>query len=149
MDIGVKAFVVFEGKILLILRDNIPTIPFPDFWNLPGGGVEEGEDFDTALRRELVEEIGVIPADIVRMGTESFDDNRTVIRYLVCLDTDEVGQLKLGDEGQEMRFFEFGEILKLPVPPYLGDFVHKNKEYLKMIIEDGAEIIPEKLGLTS
>jgi len=149
MDIGVKAFVVFEGKILLILRDNVPTIPYPDFWNLPGGGVEKGEDFDTALRRELMEEIGMIPANIVRIGVESFDDNRTVIRYLVRLDTDEVEQLKLGDEGQEMKFFAFDEMLKLPMPPYLGNFVQKNKEYLKMIIEDGAEIIPEKLGLAS
>jgi len=149
MDIGVKAFVVFEGKILLILRDNVPTIPYPDFWNLPGGGVEKGEDFDIALRRELMEEIGMIPANIVRIGVSSFDDNRTVIRYLVRLDTDEVEQLKLGDEGQEMKFFAFDEMLKLPMPPYLGNFVQKNKEYLKMIIEDGAEIIPEKLGLAS
>ena len=147
MDIGVKAFVVFEGKILLILRDNVPTISYPNFWNLPGGKVEDGEDFDTALRRELVEEIGVIPANIVHMGMEKFEDGKTVIRYLIRLNKKEAEKIKLGDEGQEMKFFGIDEALKLPLPPYLGNFVLKNKEYLKIIVEDEAEIIPEKFGL--
>ncbi len=147
MDIGVKAFIVFEGKVLLILRDNIPTIAYPNYWNLPGGGVEDGEDFDTALRRELGEEISVIPANIVRMGTETFDDKRVVIRYLSRLDTEEVARLKLGDEGQEMKFCTVDETLQLPLPPYLGNFISKNKESLRGIVENDADVIPEKLGL--
>lgn len=33
--------------------------PFPDFWQFPQGGVDKGEDLETAARRELAEETGV------------------------------------------------------------------------------------------
>ncbi len=147
MNIGVKAFVIYEGRMLLILRDDVPTIPYPNTWNLPGGGVEKGEDFDTALKRELTEEIGMIPKTILRMGIESFDDKRTVVRYLVRLEEEEVEKLKFGDEGQEMRFFAFDDLLRLPFSPYLGNFISKNRIYLKRIIEHNEKLVPEKLGL--
>ena len=48
-----------DGKLLIYLRDDKPTIPFPNHWDLFGGHVEEGETPEQALCRELREEIGV------------------------------------------------------------------------------------------
>jgi ADP-ribose pyrophosphatase YjhB (NUDIX family) len=39
-----------------------------NYHKLPGGGVEEGEDFEAALRRELIEEIGCTVAKIQELG---------------------------------------------------------------------------------
>jgi len=50
-----------EGKILLQLRDNIPTIVYPGYWAFFGGHLEPGEDPDAGVRRELEEEIGYGP----------------------------------------------------------------------------------------
>jgi len=42
-----------EGRVLLAHRRDI------DWWNLPNGGMEAGETVDEALRREVLEELGV------------------------------------------------------------------------------------------
>jgi len=42
-----------EGRVLLARRRDI------DWWNLPHGGMEAGETVDEALRREVMEELGV------------------------------------------------------------------------------------------
>ena len=46
-----------RGWVLLQHRDeHAPTAP--DQWGIVGGHVEDGEDFDTAVHRELLEETG-------------------------------------------------------------------------------------------
>lgn len=48
-----------DGKLLIYLRDDKPDIPFPNYWDLFGGHVEEGETPEQALVRELQEELGI------------------------------------------------------------------------------------------
>jgi len=56
------AAIIFEndnGEFLLYKRDNKPGIPFPGYWDLIGGHVEEGETPEQALVREVKEEIDI------------------------------------------------------------------------------------------
>lgn len=48
-----------NGEFLLYLRENKPSIPFPDHWDLIGGHIEEGETPEEALEREVKEELGI------------------------------------------------------------------------------------------
>jgi 8-oxo-dGTP diphosphatase len=48
-----------EGRLLVYLRDNKPTIPFPNCWDFFGGHIEELETPEQALVREVKEEVGV------------------------------------------------------------------------------------------
>ena len=54
-----------EDRVLLVRWE----LPGPDglvhVWGTPGGGVEADEDFETALRREVAEELGL---DAVTIG---------------------------------------------------------------------------------
>jgi 8-oxo-dGTP pyrophosphatase MutT (NUDIX family) len=51
------AILLYQGKFLLQLRDNLPEIAYPGCWGLFGGHLEPGETPLTALKRELLEEI--------------------------------------------------------------------------------------------
>lgn len=54
-------------------------IDSPDAWQMPQGGIDEGEDIITAAFRELREEIGTDKADIIRIADKK-------IRYDVPFD---------------------------------------------------------------
>lgn len=53
---GARGIIEHDGKFLLVRN-----IVSPDFWCLPGGGVESGEDILSAITREIVEETGIVP----------------------------------------------------------------------------------------
>lgn len=57
----VATALVFDrnNRLLIYLRDEKPEIPFPGYWDLFGGRVEEGETPEVALVRELKEELGI------------------------------------------------------------------------------------------
>ncbi|MFH7241917.1 MAG: NUDIX domain-containing protein [Spirulina sp.] len=58
----VAVAILYQGDhFLLQLRDDIPGILYPGHWGFFGGHMEPGEDPLTAMRRELLEEIGYVP----------------------------------------------------------------------------------------
>ncbi len=61
------------GRILLQLRDDIPTIPFPGMWAIPGGMLEPGETPLACIERDGEEELGVriAPAEVAHLMTRT------------------------------------------------------------------------------
>lgn len=55
--LGVGALIFSENEILLVERGREPL---KGFWSLPGGILEIGEKLDTAIRREVLEETGLM-----------------------------------------------------------------------------------------
>jgi 8-oxo-dGTP diphosphatase len=68
-----------DGKFLMQLRDNIPTILYPGLWGLFGGHMEAGETPEIAVVREVIEEIGFEIVTPQKFGC--YSDDR-VIRHV-------------------------------------------------------------------
>jgi 8-oxo-dGTP diphosphatase len=78
----VAAAIVRDGRVLAARRG--PGMSLPGAWEFPGGKVEAGEDDAAALRRELVEELG-IPVDVGPFLASAVHDYPHVSIELVLL----------------------------------------------------------------
>lgn len=52
-----------DDKLLMGMKDPNGGGVYADCWHIPGGGVDENETQEHALRRELLEEVGIDMAD--------------------------------------------------------------------------------------
>ncbi len=67
MMVGIPAIIKnSKGEILLGKRSN-KMIYYPNLWGLPGGIAEYGETIESAIKREIKEEIGV-DSTIIKYG---------------------------------------------------------------------------------
>lgn len=77
---SVRVAVLDEAGRVLLLR---AVLPEEEWWELPGGGIEPGETYEEAAKRELVEETGIavdrLDHDLATVDTEFFFNGR---RYL-------------------------------------------------------------------
>lgn len=126
----VSAVVVADRKILLLQRDDSLGIRDPNCWQLPGGGVEDGEMPDDAIKRELQEEIGIIP-DSLRFLTSPSAETQA---YYARLTDEEARNIKKGDEGKDLRFFSFDELSQIPLTQKLKDVIQSQGNVLKSLL---------------
>ena len=70
MRIGVGIIVLNnENKVFVGKRKDNPG----DKWQMPQGGVDEGEDFLTAMKRELLEETGIKNIKIIKKIEKTYE----------------------------------------------------------------------------
>lgn len=71
------------GILLLNRYDQIfvgERLDRPDAWQMPQGGIDDGEEPETAALRELEEEIGVLADQVEMLGqTADWVDRKSVV----------------------------------------------------------------------
>jgi G:T/U-mismatch repair DNA glycosylase/ADP-ribose pyrophosphatase YjhB (NUDIX family) len=132
---SVRALVVDANDRVLLMRFENPATG-ATWWATPGGGIEQGEDHDAALRRELSEEIGLHDFELGPVFWElerTFPWDRRLIRqnntiYVVRVSAHEPApSVDLLDEGVSgFRWWTIDEMARTDerlTPPGLVDRV--------------------------
>ena len=120
MGKSTAAYIVNNNQLLLLLRDNIPTISDPNKWDTPGGGVEGEESYEECLIRELVEELelNLGSSRLIYLWESITPKGNTEHSYLIKISEFEKSSLIL-HEGQKMEFFSFDSLAKLELTKHL------------------------------
>lgn len=146
---GIQLFLVCEGKLLLILRDNKPDIRvdpvngihFPNTWALMGGGVDEGENFFQAAAREAQEELG-IEFQLQILGVSAKGN----CFFFAEIEPELADQIQLG-EGQEFKFFKPEELDDLDLGGAIRVYLDKYREAIIEMVVAGKPAKGNQLGL--
>ncbi|MEO0457646.1 MAG: NUDIX hydrolase [Cyanobacteria bacterium P01_A01_bin.114] len=96
-----------NNTFLMQLRDDIPTIIYPGHWAFFGGHIESGEDPHTAVKRELIEEIGYAAPKLDLF--KRWDDGKVIRHFFHGALTVSLDELEL-NEGQDMSLCTVEEI---------------------------------------
>ena len=67
-----RLVLIDERGHVLLFRQSINGVTF---WGIPGGGVERGETWEDAARREAAEELGASEIDLTRLWSDHSDRN--------------------------------------------------------------------------
>lgn len=110
--VAVGVLVRADGCFLLTSRPEGKV--YAGYWEFPGGKVERGETVEAALRRELVEEIGITIGAVHPWRVELVDYPHALVRLHFCKVFDWQGELHM-HEGQSFAW----EALPVQVQPVL------------------------------
>jgi len=112
---GCKIALFCDDRILTILRDDKSNIPYPNMWELPGGGCEGNESPFECAAREVFEELGIhLSKDCLLWGkvypSMLFAGKESV--FLVGkLTQEQFDKITFGDEGQGYKLMSIEEFL--------------------------------------
>ena len=118
-----------EEKFLLQLRDNIPTILAPNHWALLGGGIEQGESPEEAVKREINEEIDCKIFDVqfvdlikIRNHPQFGEEDLYLFKGKINKPLKEITLF----EGQRLGYFSIKEMKSLLMPDIVKEYLVKN-----------------------
>ena len=112
---GCKIALLSDDKLLTILRDDKENTPWPNMWELPGGGREGEETPFECVQREVFEELGLKleEADIlwVKKYQGMLNPDKISIFMVGTITQEEFASIVFGDEGQAYQMMDVSQFL--------------------------------------
>ncbi len=121
--LAVKAVIVNEASETLLLRRSAANTNFVACWEWPGGKVDPGEDFATAVLRECREEFGLDVEITGFAGATSFAMPKFNV-VLLCMEVRITGgNLTLSHEHDDWAWVPLAELSAHNLAPAVRDFM--------------------------
>ena len=112
---GCKIALLCDDKLLTILRDDKASIPYPNMWELPGGGREGEETPFECVQREVFEELGLKLEEAAIVWAKEYkgmlDPDKTSIFMVGTITQEEFASIAFGDEGQAYQMMDVSQFL--------------------------------------
>ena len=102
-----------EGRVMLV--DHYRFITDTRGWEIPAGGVDAGEDFEAAARREMLEESGCTGGDLsllTRYHPSNGSSNQLFVLY-IARGVEQTAPITDTNEIIQARWFEAAEVREL------------------------------------
>ncbi|HEV2402869.1 MAG TPA: NUDIX hydrolase [Candidatus Saccharimonadales bacterium] len=114
-----------NGTLLLVRRE--PGDFLGGSWELPGGGIDEGETFEQAIRRELLEETGLTVTKIVGMfaGFDYSTDVKPKVRQFNFIVTVAPSKVTLSEEHDTYIWVTLEDLPKLKLNSAMNRCAHE------------------------
>ncbi|KAA0948877.1 (deoxy)nucleoside triphosphate pyrophosphohydrolase [Sporosarcina sp. ANT_H38] len=103
-----------SGKILCALRG--PEMTLPNYWEFPGGKIEEGETKKEALKREIQEELGCMIEVFDQVEDTTYEYEKVIVRLETFMSKVISGTPALSEHA-EIRWISREELLLLNWAP--------------------------------
>ena len=119
-----------QFKVLLVQRKNEP---FKDHWALPGGFVDEGEDLETAAKRELLEETGVSVKSMEQIqafGDPGRDPRGHTISIAFLSQIYLEAELNPSDDAKDARWFDVHKLLAMDLAFDHDEIINVAQQFL-------------------
>jgi 8-oxo-dGTP diphosphatase len=112
---GAKVALIHGDEVLVILRDDLPGLPWAGYWDLPGGGREGDETPEACVLREVAEEIGlrIVPERLIWRSEHpsTTRPGAVAVFFAAGITAAEIATVRFGDEGQGWRMMALAEFL--------------------------------------
>ncbi|MEL6914929.1 MAG: NUDIX hydrolase [Pseudomonadota bacterium] len=114
--IGAKVALFIGARLLVILRDEDRDIPWPGWWDFPGGGREGAETPEEVALRETREEVGLAldPGGFVWKRAHRTSDGLVTFFFVHHLPAARRADIVLGSEGQRWELWSAAAYLAHP-----------------------------------
>ena len=125
LQLGVKVIIKnTEGQYLFIERSEPLGNETVLSWDIPGGRIDPSERLQDALKREVLEELGIeLTATSTLLNAQDIfvpAKDLHVVR-LTYIASQDITAIQLSDEHQNYKWASIDEIMQHNVDPYLKD----------------------------
>lgn len=122
-SLAVRAVIHDDRSRMLLLRRSNVCRHFVGCWEWPGGKLDAGEDFESAVKRETKEETS-LEVEITGVAGVTHFEAPAAHFVLLCMEVRLAGgELKLSEEHDEYAWVAPGDFPKFPFTGQVGEFM--------------------------